>query len=272
MDSLQLLPQVFSILSLQIEKRCGLHYGLVDLDHLRSKTSPRARELGFDSLLDYYYYLRYDPAGDAELDALIDTLLIHETYFFREADQLSQLVDTFLAPKVEAGSRPRVWCAAASSGEEPYTLAMLLSERDLLGRVELVASDVSRRVLAHAQGGVYTGRALRAVSGTVASHWLESQGEGVQVSASLRDAIDWRLINLLDTARVAALGKFDAILCRNVLIYFRDPIKVRVVAQLAASLTEGGLLLVGASESLLSLGTALACEERSGSFYFRKCG
>ncbi len=271
MGELQLIPQVFSILSSLIEERGGLHYGLKDLGLMASKVSPRARALGFDLLLDYYYFIRYDPQGDEELAGLLESLVIHETYFFREAEQLKLLVDTCLLPRVEAGARPRVWCAAASTGEEPYTLAMLLGERKLLGHVELIASDLSRSLLARAQAGIYGGRALRAVEGTVATRWLVPTGaREVRVPQVLRRAIDWRRINLVDRAPIEALGKFDAILCRNVLIYFSDSVAARVVRQLTSALKTRGLLLVGASESLMPFGTGLNCEERSGSFFYRK--
>src|SRR3954462_10757075 len=139
MASLALSPQVFAILSALIEERIGIHYSLTDRDILAEKASTRAVEAGFDSLLDYYYFLRYDDDSARELDALIDALVVNETYFFREFDQLLVLVDEFLVPKVAAGARPRLWSAASSSGEEPLTVAMLLAERGCLEKVEIVA-------------------------------------------------------------------------------------------------------------------------------------
>jgi chemotaxis protein methyltransferase CheR len=267
---LPLQPVVFAILTALIESRGGLHYELVDLDLLAGRMSPRARDLGFESLLDYYYFLRYDPKGVAELDALIETLVNHETFFFRESEQLRLLVDTFLVPMVETGNRPRVWCSASATGEEPYTLAMLLGERKLLGRVELIASDLSNGALAHAKNGVYSGRSLRAVSGTAAEKYLETEGTKVRVPESLKGAIEWKRVNLIEPAQVAALGRFDAILCRNVLIYFANETTTRVVDQLTSALNDGGLLLVGAAESLINIGSSLRCEERSGWFFYRK--
>ena len=262
--------QVFSILKGVIEDRGGLHYQLADLDLLANRVSPRARDLGFESLLDYYYFVRFDPKGLDELDALLEDLVIHETYFFREAEQLRMLVDGFLAPLVLSGVKPRVWCAAAATGEEPYTLAMLLAERGLLTKVELVASDLCESLLAHARTGLYGGRSLRAVEGTIAGRWLEPRDDKFQVPARLREAIAWRRVNLIEPAQIEALGIFDAILCRNVLIYFGDQTSTRVVQTLTSALRSGGLLLVGASESLMMLGTSLRCEERSGTFFYRK--
>jgi chemotaxis protein methyltransferase CheR len=270
MGALPLQPQVFAILRALIEDRAGLAYDLADLDLLAGKLSPRALELGFDSLLDYYYFLRYDIRGAEELDVLVETLLVNETYFFREPDQLSVLIDVLLAPLLKAGVRPRVWCAASSTGEEPYTLAMLLAERELLGRVEIVATDLSRRVLAQAQKAEYGGRSLRAVKGTPAERWLERRGDRRVVPLELRRAVSsWQRVNLLVAEEVSRLGQFDAIVCRNVLIYFSDDTARKVVQHLRAALSPGGHLLVGASESLMRFGTSLVCEERAGSFFYR---
>src|SRR5687767_9348066 len=113
--ALPLRPQVFAILSALIEERSGLHYDLTDADMIADKLSIRAIEAGFDSLLDYYYYLRYDDASQGELDALLDALVVNETYFFRELDSLKRMVSDFVEPAVLAGRRPRVWCAACST-------------------------------------------------------------------------------------------------------------------------------------------------------------
>ncbi|MEO6953857.1 MAG: CheR family methyltransferase, partial [Polyangia bacterium] len=130
---LRLTPQVFSLMASLVEERAGLFYAPADADLFASKLSARAGELGFDALLDYYYFLRYDTAGEEECDRLIEALVVHETYFFREESALRALVDHFIAPRVQAGARVRVWCAACATGEEPITLAVLLVQRDLLG-------------------------------------------------------------------------------------------------------------------------------------------
>lgn len=267
-STLPLSPQVFSILSALIEERLGLYFNSDYRDVLVEKLTPRALELGFESMLDYYYFLRYDAAAEAELWAIADALTVNETYFLREATQLRVLVEDVLAPLAAKGGRPRVWCAACSTGEEPISLASLLEDRGLLGRVELIASDVSERALRVARSGVYGARAVRAMSSL--PHWLSRDGESNVVAPRLRDAIDWRRINLLDTVAVSALGVFDAIICRNVMIYFRDDTTQAVVSRLHAALGPDGYLLIGASESLLRLGTAFVCEERRGAFFYRK--
>jgi chemotaxis protein methyltransferase CheR len=270
MTALPMSPQVFVILNDLIEERIGIHYRPDDRDLLAEKITPRAIERGFDSLFDYYRFLRYDPSADEELHALADALVVNETYFFREVDQLRTLAHGLVPEILEQRGAARIWCAACSTGEEPLTIAMLLDERGLLGEVELVASDISRRALARASRGEYGRRSLRAAPGGVVGRWLLERGEVVTVEPSLCRSIEWRQVNLLDAAAVGALGSFDVIVCRNVLIYFREVVARSVVNRLAAILRPGGYLLVGASESLLRFGTSLACEERGGAFFYRK--
>ncbi|AKF84092.1 chemotaxis protein CheR [Myxococcus fulvus 124B02] len=271
MPSLPMSPQVFAILAALIEQRAGLHYSPEDRELMADKVSDRALEAGFDSLLDYYYFLRYDPAGAEALDALVDSLLVHETYFFREAPPLLVLVEDVLVPLVKQGRKARVWCAACSTGEEPLTLAMMLADRGALAGVEIVASDLSSRALERARSGDHNLRSLRALPPGVEGRWLERGVEGrVRVKPELVDAVQWKRVNLVDEAAVARLGAFDAILCRNVLIYFQDDTARRVVVSLAGALKPSGQLLVGTSESLMRFGTALSCEERRGAFFYTK--
>lgn len=265
---LPLSPQVFSILSAVIEEQLGLHFGADQLGILADKLSPRVLERGFDSMLDYYYFIRYDPEGQAELAALADVLTVNETYFFREAPQLIALLDDRIASLLQEGVRPRIWCAACSTGEEPLSLAAMLDERGWLSRVEVLASDLSPRVLAQAQGGNYGGRALRAFAQPPA--WLTPDGEAFRVEPRLRSSIQFQRVNLLDAEAVRKLGQFHAIICRNVMIYFRDETTKVVVTRLHEALVDDGLLLVGASESLLRISTPFICEERRGAFFYRK--
>jgi chemotaxis protein methyltransferase CheR len=265
---LPLSPQVFSILSALIEERLGLHFGPDHRDLLAEKLAPRASERGLESMLDYYYFLRYDADAETEFLAIADALTVNETYFLREAQQLRVLVEDFIAPSARPGKRFRVWCAACSTGEEPLSLAAMLDERGLLGRVEIVASDLSARALEVASRGLYGARSVRSLEQLPG--WLRREGAHHAPDERLRQAIDWRRLNLLDEAAIHALGRFDAIACRNVLIYFRDETTQRVVSNLYRVLETEGVLLVGASESLMRLGTTFKCEERRGAFFYRK--
>lgn len=264
-------PQLFRILSGLIEERVGLHYGPAERDLFLSKVQLRAQEVGFDSLLDYYYCLRYDDPEGTELEALTEALVVNETYFFREFEPLAVAVEDVIGPRLAAGERARIWSAACSTGEEPLTTAMLLAERGWLDRVELVATDISRRALDRARGGAFSARALRGnVPAPLARRWLRTSEQNIECDRALIDAIRWSRLNLLDGEGVAALGAFDLILCRNVLIYFSDALAARMANSLAAALRPSGALLVGVSESLLRFATPLECQERRGTFLYSK--
>ena len=259
-----------ALLAQWVEAHAGLHYEAHDLDLFVERARLRASEAGFDSLLDYYYALRYDDPDGRGLAQLVEALVVSETYFFRELAPLSALVEV-LAPAIRRGERPRVWSAACATGEEPITLSILLEQRGLGDAIDLVASDISERALDRARRGEYGVRAHRALPLDGLPPWIEVREGRARVAGSLRTRIEWRRVNLLDAAEVAALGTFDAILCRNVFIYFSDATVRTVAGHLASALRPGGRLLVGISESLLRFGTALRCEERTGAFFYR-CG
>jgi chemotaxis protein methyltransferase CheR len=269
-SSLPLSPQVFAILAALIEERTGLYYDVRERELLAERVSGRANERGFESLLDYYYFLRYDPGADAELTLLSEALVVNETYFFREPAPLQILTNELLPRLLARGDKPRIWCAACSTGEEPLTLAMLLDEAGLLDRVTLVASDISARVLEHARSGLYRRRSLRSLPPGVVGRWLEGDENGMRVAPRIASAILWQQANLVDDKEMSQLGTFDVIICRNVLIYFRDQTIENVVDRLWQRLTPDGLLLVGASESLLRFNVAFVCEEQRGAFFYRK--
>ncbi|HEY3499909.1 MAG TPA: protein-glutamate O-methyltransferase CheR [Polyangiaceae bacterium] len=270
MTGFELSPPVFTILSALIEERTGLHYGIDDRALLADKLAPRVVERGLDSLLDYYYFLRYDPGSEAEFARLVEALVVNETYFFRELPALELVAQTFVPELIARGTRPRIWCAASATGEEPLTLAMLLDGQGLLERVTLVASDISARALAHAKEGRYFRRSLRALTPAAAERWFVPCEGGMQIVPRIAKSVDFRRVNLVSPEEVAELGQFEIILCRNVLIYFKDATVETVIAQLGNAIHPNGILIVGASESLLRFDTAFVCEERAGSFLYRK--
>lgn len=271
MPSLAMSPQLFVLFTSLVEEASGIAYGIEDSELFAAKVADHAIELGYGSLLDYYYRLRYDDQEGYEIRRLIEALLVHETYFFRELAPLRELVDGHLAKLVEQHGRARVWSAGCATGEEPYTLAMLLDERGLLDQVEIIATDISATALARAESGRHSRRSLReGYPEALAARYLEVSAQGVIVAPRIRAAARFQRLNLIDAAAIAGLGQFDAILCRNVLIYFKETRVLAVVDLLTTALAPGGLLAVGVSESLLRFGTSLVCEERAGSFFYRR--
>ena len=275
-----LSPQLFAIFSALVEERLGIHYTADDAPIFADKLASRAREAGFEGLLDYYYFLRYDAAAANELESLADALVVGETYFFRELEPARAAVEQVLVPAVRERGRARVWSAACATGEEPLSLAMLLEEAGIGSRTEIIATDVSQRAIARARDAIYRSRSLRVLPpapapagwtpalGDIAARALTREAGGSRAAPSLVTSIDYRIVNLLDGPAIQALGTFDLVLCRNVLIYFADRTVLQVLASLAGALGEEGRLLIGASESLLRFGTALQCEERGGAFLY----
>jgi chemotaxis protein methyltransferase CheR len=265
-----LTPQLFAILRAVVEERTGLHYDHDNQDLFAERVFTRVHDRGFDSPLDYYYHLRYDDADGAEMQRLADALVVNETYFFRELDQLEVAAD-LLAERARAGKgQVRAWSAACATGEEPLSLAMLLDARGALDRVELVASDISTRALERARSGRYGPRSIRSAPPRALERWIERDGATIIVRPELVARIRWLRWNLVDPPAHPALGPFDVILCRNALIYFTDERVAKVVEGLVQRLLPGGALFVGVSESLMRLRTTLSCEERGGIFYYRR--
>jgi chemotaxis protein methyltransferase CheR len=262
---------VVTLLQTLVEERLGLRYGDGDLPSLVERVGARARAAGCDSLDEYHQRLREDDDRD-EWSALADHLAVGETYLFRELPALRALVDQEIVPRTRRQSPVRLWSAGCATGEEPLTLAVLLAEQHCLGQVELCASDVSTAALARARTGGFPAHALRLPAlPDIAQRWMSLLPDGsIQVAPELVASVRWYPVNLLDAAAVRALGAFDAIVCRNVFIYFGERATRIVMAHLTQALRPGGILLVGVSESLQRFGPDLTCEEHDGTFYYRK--
>lgn len=264
-------PQTYAIFSSLVEELIGLRYEDSSKELLIEKLEVAAVASGFDSLTDYYYFLRYDSAGTRAVQDLIEQLVVSETYFFRELPSMEWLVREVLLPKVQSGSRPRVWSSACATGEEPLTLAMLLDDRGILESVEILATDVSERNLERATSGRFRRRSLREPApARLCSRYLDRSNDHIAIDRRLVDHVEWRPANLLDADQLPTSRSFDAILCRNVLIYFSEAGVRKVVRALLERLTEDGVLLVGVSESLFSVDADLTCEERSGVFFYKR--
>jgi chemotaxis protein methyltransferase CheR len=258
--------QVVTLLAMLVHDRVGLSHG--DLELFTQKVADHAEELGFGSMLDFYYSLRYDDPDGQRFDALLDALVVGETYFFREPGGLQLAVEQVRA-RAARGQRSRIWSAGCATGEEPLSLAALLAEADLLDRVEILATDVSPRHLDRASRGDHSRRALRtAPEGR--PPWIRSVDGAPWVDPTVRAAVEWRRVNLVDRATVRTLGRFDAILCRNVLIYFDEPTIAQALGGLVEALDRDGVLIVGVAESLLRFGAGLECVERGGAFLYRR--
>lgn len=251
MQSIAITDQEFDQFKQLLYRVAGITLSTAKKALVSGRLAKRLHQYHLDSYGDYFRLLM---SGEQphELQVAVDLLTTHETYFFREPKHFDFLRDKLLS-RHEAGSRAfRVWSAACSSGEEPYSIAMVLC--DHLGDApwEVVATDISTSVLEKARAGHYP---LERTSGISREHLSRycMKGVGAQegtllVERKLRERVQFQPLNL--SAALPPLGQFDVIFLRNVMIYFDMETKRQVVARLAPLLRAGGHFMVGHSESL----------------------
>lgn len=253
----------FQLLRDFIYSYCGLSFDIESKYILEKRLNKRITELQLQSFKDYYYRLRYSSDSDEELAQVVDLLTTNETYFFREGFQLKTFVDEIL-PEVMRKKRGtgerhlRIWSAGCSSGEEPYTIAMLLLQMPEMRRwnIEIVATDISRKILTLAREGLYGKNSFRSTDEFYLNRYFAENEGKLEISDQVRQLVSIRHLNLLEAERVAELGKMDVIFCRNVIIYFDLEAKKKVINSLHDRLQDGGFLLLGHSESLINISTA----------------
>jgi len=256
-----LTDREFALFQQLIHREAGIFLADTKRALLIGRLARRVRELGLTTYLDYHRRAVEDPA---ELVLLLDAIATNETSFFREPLQFDMLADR-LCPAWEdeaaAGQRPRrlrIWSAACSTGEEPYTLAMVLHDR--LGKagwsIEISASDLSTRVLAKARAGIWRLDKTAVIPTELRRRYL-LRGTGPEEGRAkagplIRNLISFSRVNLRDASWPVS-GPFDAIFCRNVLIYFDAPSRHAVLTRLMNQLVPGGYLFLGHAESLLGM-------------------
>jgi len=272
---LDLPDDVFRLLRDAIYRRTGIWFADASKYLLQKRLSPRARELNFESLQKYYYFLQYDPRADTEFDEIYDLVTTKETYFFREPAQLAAFVDEIVPDVLSRKTvrKIRVWSAGCSTGEEPYSIAMLLQESRYFDRAgfEIFASDLSQQVLVRARKGQYRETAFRATDPTLRDKYFTREPDGSwRIRDEIRNRVSFGRLNLYDEPRVALLGTVDVIFCRNVIIYFDDSSKRTVINNFYNRLTEGGYLLLGHSESLISLSTQFKLKHLKNDMVYQK--
>ncbi len=258
-----------------IVEQLGIHYDDARLESLRDRMAPLVVERGFASFLDYYYLLKYDPEARNEWPRVMDALSVPETYFWREIDQL-RAVAKVIVPALAASPRRepiRIWSVPCATGEEPLTLAMLLQECGWFDRVpiEIHAADGSPAAIERARSGRFRGRSFRALPADVRDRYFAQRGDAWEVDETLFSRVtSWRVLNLVDPAENGVLAGAQIVICRNVLIYFSEPVIRRLVERLAVLMATPAYLCIGASESLLKLQTPFDLEEIGGAFVYVK--
>lgn len=224
-------------------------------EFVRSRLRDSVLKKQFSDYKDYYFFLKYDKNKDTELFHVIDLLTIHETYFFRETLQLDTFSDEVIVELMKQNQSHktiRIWSAGCSTGEEAYTISMLLIDRPELKdwKVEIFATDISQQVLQYGRRGIYQDHSFRAMPTEYLTRHFTKETFGYKIKDQVKEKVNFFHANLIDPAKMFFLNEMDIIFCRNVIIYFNLEIKKKVISTFYDKLKRGGFLLLGHSESL----------------------
>ena len=245
-----------------IYKIAGIFQADNKLRLLEDRCQRRMKALGIPTLRDYFDCLTIKPIRQAEMVSLLNEITIGETCFFRNPPQIDAIRKIVLPRIIEAKSKLalrqlRIWSAGCSTGEEPYTLAMMLLEEQasqLKGwTTEILATDLNERSIAHAKAGSYGDYSTRNVESLFRGKYFLISGDKLRVKPEVQSAVTFSRLNLLEDARMLFMKGVDLILCCNVLIYFDAVSKKRVIQHFYTNLLQHGYLFLGHSESLFGV-------------------
>ena len=247
----------FAFIAAFLKERSGLIITPDKLYLLETRLGAILREHNLAGLPALTEALRQVGAGKLK-DKVVDAMTTNETSFFRDSHPFDTLRKALIPGLIErraSGKALRIWCAACSTGQEPYSIAMTLKDHfPVLGawKVEIIATDISPSVLERAREGVYsTFEVQRGMPIQMLVRHFDQVGQHWRIKPDLRQNISFRSANLLDDFSI--LGTFDVILCRNVLIYFDQPTKTRILHAMAKRLAPDGALMLGGAESVFGL-------------------
>ncbi len=252
MLNIPLVDTTFKEIRDYIYKKSGIYIADNKKYLIENRLSGILREKGLESFEAYLELIR-SGAGGNELNRLFDAITTNETYFFREAEQFHVLFDEIL-PKLmqkKIAKNIRIWSAACSTGEEPYTISIILMEKMLNpGQFEICASDISEGVLNSAKRAVYNSYSVRNIPGTYLEKYFSNSQQSYALKPLVKNTVRFMSINLVEDKKLRAFRGMDIIFCRNVLIYFDNRAKQKAVSNIYNSLNPGGYLFIGSSESL----------------------
>lgn len=275
-DRIPLHDEEFRLLRELIKDYCGIYFDDDSIYLLESRLSRRLKLHHLDNFRDYYRLLLYDRYKEEEFSELMDILTINETYFFREEIQLKALNEEILKDLYTAKKdtkKIRIWSAGCSSGEEPYTIAMLVLEQGAYfdgWDIEILGSDINQRVLQSARKGLYRKNSFRNTNEYFAKKYFKENDGIYKISDNIKKLVNFSYLNLLDPFKVKFVETMDVILCRNVLIYFHMDARKKVIENFYNRLSDGGYLLLGHAESLMNVSTSFTLKHLKNDMVYQK--
>ncbi len=250
-------PEDFNFISTLIKTRSGLALTPDKAYLLESRLMPVARKHGHNGLEDLIGALKARNEENLIIE-VVEAMTTNESFFFRDTKPFDLLRDEVLPPILEKRAdrkHLKIWCAAASSGQEPYSIAIVLKEMgiQLAGwRIDIVGTDISNEILEKASNGKYSQfEVQRGMPIQLLLKYFDKKDETWEIKQEIRNMVRYRYFNLLD--KLAPLGSFDIVFCRNVLIYFDPKTKGEVLEQIASLMPEDGMMFLGGAETVLGV-------------------
>ncbi len=263
--------QDFDFLRILLQVRSGLHLSTEKRYLVESRLGMLCRRRSIESIPTLVAMLRRAPDRDLE-NAVVEAMTTNETLFFRDRTPFDLFRDVILPEKLAANAQSRslrIWCAAVSTGQEAYSLAMTLDDMAsrLAGwKIEILGTDISAEVLEKARQGLYSQfEVQRGLPIQLLLKYFRQEGDKWRLTERIRNMVELKQHNLLETG--GHLGQFDVIFCRNVLIYFDVPTKARVMAALAQRLVRDGAFILGAAETVIGITTTLVPDMQHRGIY-----
>ncbi len=246
---------------------------------VENRLAARLKELNLKTFSEYYYYLQYDPGRRRELNRLFEVITTNETSFFRNPPQLkvfqNHVLKNVLAEcRAKRSRRLRIWSAGCSTGEEPYTIAIILLET-LKSEIKswdirITANDLSEAVVAAARRGIYNEYSLRTTPREYLPRYFTNEDKIYRIRPEVKRLVSFGQINLSERTQIKRVERSQIVFCRNVIIYFDDKMKKSVISAFYDNLLPGGYLLIGHSESLHNISRAFKPTHYPGAILYNK--
>ncbi len=251
----KLTPETFKQLGDLIYEMTGIHFQDNKTYLLESRLLPRLKACRCQTFESYLNYLRFDAYRDREVTELYTVITTNETYFFRDEAQLESFMKVMIPEVMKtnaATKQVRIWSAACSTGDEPYTLALLLRDYPPLSgwTIDILATDISENVLNIARAATYSTHSLRKVPAAMIAKYFTGKKEQQTLLPQVKDMVRFMNVNLYDRPRLKLVRGMDIVFCRNCLIYFDAKAKAQIVSDLRDALRPKGFLMIGFSETL----------------------
>ena len=279
LSSLKITKEEFLQLRDFIYSQCGIYIAENRMYLVENRLSNRLKELNLKTFGEYYHYLLYDVNRRKELNRLFEVVTTNETSFYRNPPQLQVFQEKVLTAVIEAqraknDKKIRIWSAGCSTGDEPYTIGIILHEvlRSEITQwnIKISATDLSEAVLHSARRGCYSEYALRTTPRDIVSRYFTKDGAQFAICDKVKRLVSFSQLNLSDVLAIKRLDRSHIVFCRNVIIYFDDEMKKQVISSFYDNLLPGGYLLIGHSESLHNISKAFQPQHHTGTIVYRR--